>query len=90
MNSPSVILYNIITVGCNVPIFKIIILDKKLNITAPENILGERGSFHKFPEKCLIKLFYTIFLQVIHTGLTSTSSLIYLDKSGKSKISEKK
>ena len=56
MNSPSVILYNIITVGCNVPIFKIIILDKKLNITAPENILGERGLFHKLPEELSNKI----------------------------------
>ena len=56
MNSPSMILYNIITVGCNVPIFKIIILDKKLNITALDHMLGERGLFHKFPEELSNKI----------------------------------
>ena len=56
MNSPSVMLYNIITVGCNVPIFQMIIVDKKLNMTALEHMLGERGSFHKFPEKLYNKI----------------------------------
>ena len=56
MNSPSVMLYNIIIASCTVLIFKMIMVDKKLNMTAPENILGERGSFHKFPEKLSNKI----------------------------------
>ena len=57
MNSPFMMLYNIITVGCNVHILKMIIVDKKLNMTPPDQMLCKRGLFHKFPEELSNKCF---------------------------------
>ena len=56
MQPSSEMLHNINTDSCHGPIFKIIVVEKKLNMTAPKHILVERGSFRKFPGKLSNKI----------------------------------
>ena len=72
LNFPSLVLDNLNT-GVNDGFkFQPLTVERKLNMTAPMQISGERGSLCQFPIKKSIKVLLAAFLQWGHVGPEGT------------------